>query len=70
MAATQSTPASAVENIPTSKPAEKPEKLVKVDKPDDEKFKKDLADADKQLAAFNEKLVLSPFPSINSIERG
>jgi rubrerythrin len=40
------------------------QKLTKVEKPDDEKFKKDLAEADKTLAAVNEKLVCDscPFP--------
>jgi rubrerythrin len=33
------------------------EKVGKVEKPDDDKFKKDLAEAEKQLSAVNEKLV-------------
>jgi hypothetical protein len=58
MAATQPASAPPAEDIPSSKSASKPEKLAKVDKPDDDQFKKDLADADKQLTALSEKLVL------------
>jgi hypothetical protein len=46
--------------VPAEAPAEtvaKDEKLSKVDKPDEEKFKKDIGDADKQLNAVSEKLV-------------
>jgi hypothetical protein len=60
MAATQPASAPPAEDVQTSKSTSKLEKLVKVDKPDDEKYKTDLADADKQLTAFNEKLV-TPF---------
>ena len=49
-----------VPSTPDSSPAkggEKVEKLAKVDKPDEEKFKKDVAEADKQLNFITDKLV-------------
>ena len=56
MAATESMATSvAVSAEPT-----KPEKLAKVEKPDEEKYKKDLSEADKELSFLNEKLVVSP----------
>jgi len=66
MAATETdaAPVKEVESVPT--PNEKhPEKLSKVEKPDEEKYKKDLAEADKQLSSINEKLVI-PSPSSTS----
>ena len=71
MAATEATaipPIDADKSIVDEEKVEKVEKsapkLTKVEKPDDEKFKKDLAEADKTLAAVNEKLVCGscPFP--------
>lgn len=50
-------PASAAEG---TKSPEKQEKLSKVEKPDEEKFKKDLAEADKQLSSIQEKMVDTP----------
>jgi hypothetical protein len=67
MAATESSPVadvsatSPVEETPKS--VEKTEKIAKVDKPDDDKFKKDLAEAEKQLNSFTEKMV--PPTSLN-----
>lgn len=43
-----------------AKSAEKLEKLTKVEKPDDAKFQKDIAEADKQLSAIQTKMVSSP----------
>ena len=61
MAATESTAAPAPTAAPVTgddgKSAEKVEKLVKVEKPDDEKYKKDLAEAEKQLSAIQDKMV-------------
>jgi len=37
---------------------EKVEKTTKVERPDEEKYKKELGEADKQLSALTEKLVL------------
>ena len=55
-AETDAAPVKEVESSPT--PTEKhTEKLSKVEKPDEEKYKKDLAEADKQLSSINEKLV-------------
>ena len=68
MAATEATaipPIDADKSIVDEEKVEKSApKLTKVEKPDDEKFKKDLAEADKTLAAVNEKLVCDscPFP--------
>jgi hypothetical protein len=42
--------------LPETSPS-KVEKLTKVEKPDDEKFKKDLAEAEKRLAAVTGKMV-------------
>jgi hypothetical protein len=53
----------AVESVPvdlaptTDVTPEKTEKLQKVDKPDEETYKKDLAEAEKALSAINEKMV-------------
>lgn len=58
--ATTESPAVVEEVAPSSAPVEKVEKLQKVDKPDEEKYKKDLSEADKQLNAVTEKLVLLP----------
>jgi hypothetical protein len=66
MAATESSPVadvsatSPVEETPKS--VEKTEKITKVDKPDDDKFKKDLAEAEKQLNSVTEKMVPPPIP--------
>jgi len=57
MATTESPAASAAEDI---KSTERPGKLAKVDKPDEEKFKKDLSEADKQLSVLQERMVPSP----------
>jgi hypothetical protein len=43
----------------TSKSQGSTEKLVKVEKPDEEKYKKDLSQADKELSAITDKLVSS-----------
>lgn len=63
MAATEATAIPPVDagklNVPEEKVEKSTEKLTKVEKPDDDKFKKDLAEAEKQLAAVNEKMVLS-----------
>ena len=62
MAATEST-STAAPAAPLSedgKSAEKVEKLGKVEKPDEEKYKKDLAEAEKQLSSIQDKMVLSP----------
>lgn len=64
MAATESTGLPPVEaGKPSAAGEEKVEKgvekLSKVEKPDDDKFKKDLAEAEKQLSAVSEKMVLS-----------
>ena len=62
MAATESAaPAAPVAEDGQS--AEKVEKLGKVEKPDEEKYKKDLAEAEKHLSAIQDKMVLSPNPS-------
>jgi hypothetical protein len=59
MAATES--ASAVAPLSEDgKSPEKVEKLGKVEKPDEEKYKKDLAEAEKQLSSIQDKMV---FPS-------
>jgi hypothetical protein len=55
MAATE--PVSSTPPETPSVSTEKQEKITKVDKPDEEKFKKDLAEADKQLSVISEKLV-------------
>ena len=55
MATTESPASAAAED---TKPIEKPGKLAKVDKPDEEKYKKDLSEAEKQLIVVQEKLVL------------
>ena len=56
MAATESSSARPVaENVNS---AEKHEKLTKVEKPDEEKYKKDLAEAEKQLATIQDKMVI------------
>jgi hypothetical protein len=47
----------------TEAKAEKVEKLIKVEKPDEEKYKKDLAEAEKQLATVTEKMVRFPPPT-------
>jgi len=60
MAATTESPVTIMEKEP-EKP-EKTEKLAKVEKPDEEKFKTDLAAAEKDLNSINEKLV-GPQPS-------
>lgn len=58
MAATESTPpAPAVPAEDTIKSTEKQEKFAKVEKPDEEKYRKDLAEADKQLTSIQEKMV-------------
>ena len=62
MAATESA-AAAAPTAPVAddgKSAEKVEKLGKVEKPDEEKYKKDLAEAEKQLSSIQDKMV---FPS-------
>jgi len=63
MAATESASA-ATPTAPLSeedgKSAEKVEKLGKVEKPDEEKYKKDLAEAEKQLSSIQDKMVLPP----------
>ena len=41
-------------------PAEKAEKLAKVEKPDEDKYKRDLNQAEKQLSAVQDKIVLPP----------
>jgi len=41
-------------------PAEKGEKLARVEKPDDDKYKRDLNQAEKQLSAVQDKIVLPP----------
>ena len=56
MAATEPVPPASAETVKPSV-VENFEKLAKVEKPDDEKYKKDLADAEKQLAIVSEKLV-------------
>jgi hypothetical protein len=66
MAATESSPVadvsatSPVEETPKS--IAKTEKMAKVEKPDDDKFKKDLAEAEKQLNSVTEKMVPPPIP--------
>ena len=65
MAATESA-AAAAPAAPVAddgKSAEKVEKLGKVEKPDEEKYKKDLAEAEKQLSSIQDKMVLPPNPS-------
>ena len=62
MAATESasTATSSKTSTTPTKSIQKPEKLAKVEKPDDGKFKNDLAEADKQLNIITEKMVSSP----------
>jgi hypothetical protein len=64
MAAVEESPVvvAAVET-PTEAKMEKVEKLTKVEKPDEEKYKKDLAEAEKQLASVTEKMVSLPYPT-------
>ena len=62
MATTVSTSAPSADDTQLSKPAENKEILTKVDKPDEEKYKRDLAEADKQLSALQEKMVCNHFP--------
>jgi flagellar biosynthesis/type III secretory pathway chaperone len=53
---------SAVVAAPVEKSPEtgaKEERVAKVDKPDEEKFKKELAEAEKQISAVTEKIVCS-----------
>jgi len=64
MAATESAPSPSTEES-TSQIA-KPEKLAKIEKPDEEKYKRDVAEADKELSAVTEKLVPYPSPQLNT----
>jgi len=57
MAATTESSATATSVADDGKSAEKLEKLTKVEKPDDEKYKKDLAEAEKQLSVIQDKMV-------------
>ena len=57
MATIESIPAVSADDTQFSKSSEHEEKLTKVDKPDDEKYKRDLSEADKQLSALQEKMV-------------
>ena len=61
MATTESTPAPSADDTQLSKPAENKEKVTKVDRPDEEKYKRELAEADKQLSALQEKMVRKHF---------
>lgn len=60
MATTASTPAASADDTQLSKSAETKEKVTKVDKPDEETYKRDLSEADKELSAIQEKMVLKP----------
>jgi len=55
MATTDSTPALPIAQ--DTKSSEKVEKLSKVDKPDEEKFRKDLSEAEKEINTLQEKMV-------------
>ena len=46
--------------------AEKSEKLAKVEKPDEDKYKRDLNQAEKQLSAVQDKIVLPPALSLSA----
>jgi len=48
--------------------AEKAEKLVRVERPDEDKYKRDLTNAEKQLSAVQDKIVL-PLPSFEDCVR-
>ena len=61
MATTDSNPAASADDSQLSKSAENKEKVSKVDKPDEEKYKRDISDAEKQLSAIQEKMVLKTF---------
>lgn len=63
MAATQAVAATAPPPATDEKSAvvdKTEEKLVRVEKPDEDKFKRDLTNAEKQLSAVQDKIVLSP----------
>ena len=62
MATTATTPPASADKTQLSKSAENKEKVTKVEKPDDEKYKRDLSEADKQLSALQEKMVLKNLP--------
>jgi hypothetical protein len=51
------TPVVAAPKEVSSETVAREERLAKVEKPDDDKFKKELAEAEKQLSAVTEKLV-------------
>ena len=74
MAATEETaipPIDAGKSVAAEEKVEKVggDKLSKVDKPDDDKFKKDLAEAEKQLSAVSEKMVpLSLFYTVPRVQ--
>ena len=64
MAATDSAPPAASASPVAdddAKSAEKHEKLTKVEKPDEAKFQKDVAEADKHLSAIQAKIVSPQF---------
>ena len=54
---TTESPVPSTPDSPPAKAAGKVEKVAKVDKPDEEKFKKDVAEAEKQLNSITDKLV-------------
>jgi hypothetical protein len=61
MAATESAATTAPPPVADEKPAaDKTEKLVRVEKPDEDTFKRDLTNAEKQLSAVQDKIVLLP----------
>jgi hypothetical protein len=62
MAATEAVAATMPPPAADGKPAvnQTEEKLVRVEKPDEDKFKRDLTNAEKQLSAVQDKIVLSP----------
>jgi hypothetical protein len=67
MATTESIPAASADDTQLSKSSEHNGKVTKVDKPDEEKYKRDLSEADKQLSALQEKMVyITPLFTSNS----
>jgi hypothetical protein len=62
MAATESatTAPTDVSSTPVEETPKSVEKLIKAEKPDEEKFKKDIAEAEKQLSSITEKMVFLP----------
>jgi len=60
MAESTPSPSPEAKEETSSKTTEKVEKVTKVDKPDEEKYKKDLAEAEKQLSSIQEKMVSPP----------